>query len=101
MAVVGASLQRLVTPRLDGARPGMWPSPPASCPRGRRYPDPAAAEPDREALLADPDIEAAAIVLYDEQITINGVEAISMTLDPVKGGIAPTVIEGREPQRRR
>ena len=36
-------------------------------------------------------------MLYDEQLTINGVESISMTIDPVKGGIGPTVIEGRAP----
>jgi hypothetical protein len=58
----------------------------------------AEAEPDREALLADSDIEAAAVLLYDEQVTVEGVEAIAMTIDSVKGGITPTVIEGREPR---
>jgi hypothetical protein len=53
---------------------------------------------DRQALVDDPQIESAAILLYDEQITINGVEAISMTLDSVKGGITPTIVDGREPR---
>jgi hypothetical protein len=94
VAVIGASLHRLVDVparwgttwdvAIDAGVFGADPSPDA--------------KPDREALLADPDIEAAAIVLYDEQITINGVEAISMTMDSVKGGLAPTVIEGRAPR---
>jgi hypothetical protein len=93
VGVVGASLNRLVNVparwgttwdvAIDAGVFGADPSPDA--------------KPDRDALLADPDIEAAAIVLYDEQITINGVEAISMTMDSVKGGLAPTVIEGRAP----
>jgi hypothetical protein len=53
---------------------------------------------DRQSLVDDPLIEAAAFLLYDEQLTINGVEAISMALDPVKGGIVPTVVDGREPR---
>ena len=51
-----------------------------------------------EELLDNDDIEAAAVLLYDEQVTVNGVEAISMTLEPLKGAIGPTVVEGREPR---
>ncbi|MEP7201379.1 MAG: FtsX-like permease family protein [Ilumatobacteraceae bacterium] len=98
VAVIGASLHRFV------AIPDRWGTtwdvalPPTVFAAENANPaDEAAGEPDREALVADPEIEAAAIVLYDEQLSINGVEAISMTVDPVKGGIAPTVIEGRAP----
>ena len=98
VAVVGASLQRLVdTPARWGTT---WDVavPAEQLATGDAAPlNSAAVEPDREALLADPDVEAAAVVLYDEQVTVNGVEAISMTFDPVKGGISPTMIEGREP----
>jgi ABC-type lipoprotein release transport system permease subunit len=99
VAVIGASLQRLVDV------PARWGTTwDVAVEAGQFVTDDAApedetaAEPDREALVANPDIEAAAIVLYDEQVTVNGVEAIAMTFDPVKGGIAPTVIQGREPR---
>jgi hypothetical protein len=51
-----------------------------------------------EDVLDDADIDAAAVLLYDEQVTINGVEAISMTLDPLKGDLAPAVVDGRAPR---
>lgn len=53
---------------------------------------------DEEALLDEPDIAAAAMVLYDEQVTVNGVEAISMTVEPLKADLTPTVVQGREPR---
>lgn len=98
VAVIGASLQRLVdVPARWGTTWDVAVDAGEFVSDDADPEDEASAEPDREALVADPDIEAAAIVLYDEQITINGVEAIAMTFDPVKGGIAPTVIQGREP----
>jgi hypothetical protein len=99
VAVVGASLQRFVDV------PGRWGTTwDVAALAGEFAPvdaDPesaVAAEPDRAALLADPDIAAAAVLLYDEQVRVDGVEAIAMTFDPVKGGIGPSVIEGREPR---
>ena len=97
VAVVGASLQRLVdAPARWGTTWDVAVHAGAFVPEGSDPTD-GSAQPDREAILADADIEAASIVLYDEQLTINGVEAISMTIDPVKGRIGPTVIEGRAP----
>ncbi|MBA3303431.1 MAG: ABC transporter permease [Acidimicrobiia bacterium] len=99
VAVVGSSLQRLVdTPVRWGTTWDVAIAASELAPDGAAPVNASSAEPDREVLLSDPDIEAAAVLLYDEQITINGIEAISMTLDPVKGGITPTVIEGREPR---
>jgi len=99
VAVVGASLQRLVdTPARWGTTWDVAVITDELAAAGVDPDDGAVPEPDRAALLGDHDIEAAAVVLYDEQITINGVEAISMTVDLVKGGITPTVIEGREPR---
>ena len=98
VAVVGASLQRLVdTPARWGTTWDVAVLAGALTPGDAIPQNTAEGEPDRGALLADPDIEAAAVLLYDEQVTINGVEAISMTFDPVKGGIRPTTVEGREP----
>ena len=93
VAVVGASLQRLVD------SPERWGTtwdvalevPPFDRVAFRE-------DPGREALLDNDDVEAAAALLYDEQVTINGVEAISMTFDPVKSAMVPTVIDGREPR---
>jgi hypothetical protein len=99
VAVIGASLQRLVSvPARWGTTWDVAVDAGSFVSADAETEDGASPEPDRGALLADPDIEAAAFVLYDEQITINGVEAIAMTVDPVKGGIAPTIVEGREPR---
>jgi ABC-type lipoprotein release transport system permease subunit len=98
VVVVGASMQRLVeTPARWGTT---WDTAVADDYYAVGEPDSPDARPeiDREELLADPDIEAASVLLYDEQVTIDGVEAIAMTLDPVKGEITPTVVEGREPR---
>jgi ABC-type lipoprotein release transport system permease subunit len=92
VAVVGASLHRLVdVPARWGTTWDVAVEP------GAFAADNHSAQPDRARLLGDPDIAAAAIIRYDEQLTIDGVEAISITFDPVKGGIGPTVIEGRAP----
>jgi hypothetical protein len=97
VAVVGENLQRLVD------TPARWGTPwDVAVRTGALVPeDPEAVtplQPDREALLANDDIEAAAAVIHDDQITVNGVEAISVTFGAVKGVITPTVIEGREPR---
>jgi hypothetical protein len=96
VAVIGASLDRLVdVPARWGTT---WDVAVHAAAFVAYEGDPQSApEPDREAILSDPDIEAAAFVLYDEQITIDGVQAISMAIDPVKGGMGPTVIDGRAP----
>jgi FtsX-like permease family len=84
VAVVGTSMQRLVD------TPARWGTTWDVAVGGEAF--------DPEAMLDDADIEAAAILLYDEQVTVDGVEAIGMTLDAVKGGIIPTIVEGREPR---
>jgi hypothetical protein len=84
VAVIGSSLDRLVD------TPARW---------GTTW-DVAidTAEVDRERVLDDRDIGAAAVGRFDEQVTIDDREALAMTLDPVKGDLTPTVIEGREPR---
>jgi ABC-type lipoprotein release transport system permease subunit len=97
VAVVGASLQRLVdTPRRWGTTWDVAVDAAVFAPGEPGGEEPP--EPDHGALLDDAEVGAAAEVLYDEQVTIEGVEAISMTLEPVKGEITPTVIRGREPR---
>jgi hypothetical protein len=97
IAVVGASLQRLVdTPRRWGTTWDVAVDAGALAPVGTE--DDPEAGPDRQALLDDEAIGAAAEVLYDEQVTVDGVEAISMTFEPVKGEIIPTTVRGREPR---
>jgi hypothetical protein len=94
VAVVGSSMQRLVdTPARWGTT---WDAaievPPP------RFEGEFAPALTPEDTLDDDDIDAAALLLYDEQVTINGVEAITMTLDPVKGDLAPAVVDGRSPR---
>ncbi len=84
VAVVGANLDRLVD------TPARW---------GTTWDVAVGAEGlDRDRLLANPDIVAAAVGRFDEQVKLDGHEALAMTLDRVKGDLAPTVIEGREPR---
>jgi hypothetical protein len=84
IVVVGTSLQRVVdTPARWGTT---W------------HVATEAYDVDREAVLDDRDIAAAAVLLYDEQVTIDGVEAISMAFDSVKGDLSPTLLEGRAPR---
>jgi hypothetical protein len=84
MAVVGTSLDRLVdTPARWGTTWDVAISPD---------------ELDRERVLDDRDIGAAAVGRFDEQVTLDGRETLATTLDPVRGDLAPTVIEGREPR---
>lgn len=99
VAVVGASLDRLV------AAPARWGTTwdvavSAQVFAGEQLPEEVntALRPDREALRAIDGAEAVGELLYDEQVTVNGVEAISMALDPVKGDVEPTIIEGRAPR---
>jgi ABC-type lipoprotein release transport system permease subunit len=100
VAVVGAGLRRLVdTPARWGTTWDVAIARQAFLPEGVDPSDETSASAAvREALVAAPDIAEAAMAVYDEQLTIDGVEAISMTFDPVKGGIAPTVVAGREPR---
>ena len=98
VAVVGASLQRLVdTPARWGTTWDVAVHANAFATGDAQQDSEGVPEPDRDALLADPEMAAVAMVLYDEILTVNGVEVVSMTFDPVKGDIAPTAIEGRPP----
>jgi hypothetical protein len=53
---------------------------------------------DRERVLDDRDIGAAAVGRFDEQVELDGHQMVAMTLDPVKGDLTPTVIDGRAPR---
>jgi hypothetical protein len=91
VAVVGASLDRLVD------TPGRW---------GANWdaaltvrPSDAGVDPvDPEVVLDDPDVEAAAFGRFDEQATIAGHEALATTIDPLKGDLGLTVVDGRAPR---
>ena len=84
VAVVGTSLDRLVD------TPARW---------GTTWDVAVGADDlDRERVLDDRDIAAAAVGRFDEQVTLDGTETLATTLDPVKGDLASTVIEGREPR---
>jgi hypothetical protein len=102
VAVVGGNLQRLVdTPSRWGVpwdvavRTGAFlDNPEEFIPEEGQRP----LQPDRDELLENDDIEAAGALVHDDQITVNGVEAISMTFATVKGVMTPTVVAGREPR---
>ena len=100
VAIVGSSLQRLVD------TPERWGSPwdvavrtevLDGTPLDEGPPD-GEVELDAEAILDTTAVDAAARLLYDEQVTVDGVEAIAMTVAPLKGGLTPSVVEGREPR---
>jgi hypothetical protein len=100
VAVVGANVQRLVdTPARWGAPWDVAVITDALLPEASE-PEPGAPppQPPRERLLANKDIVAAGAMVYDEQVRINGIEAISVTFAPVKGVVTPTVVAGREPR---
>jgi hypothetical protein len=100
VAVVGANVQRLVdTPARWGAPWDVAVVTNALLPEASE-PEPGAPppRPPRAQLLANKDIVAAGAMVYDEQVRINGIEAISVTFAPVKGAITPTVVAGREPR---
>jgi hypothetical protein len=91
VVVVGASLDRfVVTPARWGTT---WDAAVADGPSD---------QVDRDQVvdraLRDRDIEAAAMARFDEQATIDGREAKAMTLEPVKGDLTPTIVDGREPR---
>jgi hypothetical protein len=99
VAVVGASLQRLVdTPARWGTTWDVAVNAQAFVPEGEEPEPGPQPEIDRRALLDDAEIDAFAELLDDEQVTIDGVEAVAMTVEPVKGEITPTVVRGREPR---
>ena len=52
----------------------------------------------RAAVLDDGDIVAAAVGLFDEQLTVDGHELLGTTFDPLKGDLGPTVVDGRAPR---
>ena len=86
IAVVGASLDRLV------ATPARW---------GTTWDvtvTPAEEEVDRSSVADDPDVSAAAVGLFDDQVTLGGEQMTAMTIDPVKGDISPTLVRGRAPR---
>jgi hypothetical protein len=92
VAVVGTSLDRLVdTPARWGTTwdtaVSLVESPPAGV-------DPV----DREVVVDDRDVDAAAVGLFDEQVTLDGHPALASTFEPVKGDLGPTVVEGRAPR---
>jgi FtsX-like permease family len=98
VAVIGASLQRLVD------TPARWGTTWDVAVNGAGFAIEETAQfgdgvvqVDHRLLLDDPGIESATVALYDEQLKVDGAEAISMTFEPVKGDIGPTVIEGRAP----
>ena len=54
---------------------------------------------DREReVLDNPDIGAAVVGRFDEQVIVEGHEALAVTVDPVKGELTQTVVHGREPR---
>jgi ABC-type antimicrobial peptide transport system permease subunit len=94
VAVMGSSLQRVVdTP----ARWGTTWDVAIGGPNDNDTPL-SSQEIDRDALLAEPAVAAASVVLYDEQVTVNGAEAIAMTFEQVKGTLTPTIVDGHEPR---
>jgi putative ABC transport system permease protein len=92
VAVVGANLDRLVdTPARWGTDWDVAVSLVDSPPPGT--------EPvDREMVIDDRDVAAAAMARFDEQVTIAGHDSLAVTFDQVKGDLGPTVIDGRAPR---
>jgi hypothetical protein len=93
VAVVGTSLDRFVeTPARWGTAWDVAIAPEAF--GGTPHLDDRA----RAAVLDDGDIAAAAVALFDEQLTVDGHELLGTTFDPLKGDLGPTVVEGRAPR---
>ena len=86
VAIVGASLDRVVD---DPARWG------TTWDLALITDDPSV---DPTPLLDDPGLAAVAFGRFDEQVTIDDVETLAMTIEPVRGDIGFTVVEGRAPQ---
>lgn len=81
--VVGASMGRLVdTPARYGA-----PWDVAVSAQGA----------DRAAIAANRDVEAAAVGLFQRPVTIGGRSLFASAVDPIKGGMGPTMAAGRAP----
>ena len=87
MAIVGASLDRVVD------EPARW---------GTTWDVALSTDDDPSVdptpLLDDPGLAAVAFGRFDEQVTIDDVETLAMTIEPVRGDIGFTVVEGRAPQ---
>lgn len=95
VAVVGANLQRLIdTPARWGTT---WDVTIESVDPEAPDAGPIVTAEDRELLRNDRDVDAAAVVLFDEQVTIEGRRVIAAAFDAVKGELSPTVVRGRAP----
>jgi hypothetical protein len=95
VAVVGANLQRLVdTPARWGTT---WDVTIESVDPEAPDTGPIVTPEDRELLRDHHDVEAAAVVLFDEQVTIEGRRVLAATFEPVKGELSPTLVRGRAP----
>ena len=86
VAIVGASLDRFVD---DPARWG------TTWDLALITDDPSV---DPTPLLDDPGLAAVAFGRFDEQVTIDDVETLAMTIEPSRGDIGFAVVEGRAPQ---
>lgn len=83
VGVVGASMGRLVdTPARYGAP---WDV------------EVSARDLDRAAVVANPDVDAAAVGLFQRPVTVKGSPLSAYGLDPVKGGLGPAMARGRAP----
>lgn len=83
VGVVGASMGRLVdTPARYGAPWDVAVS---------------AQDLDRAAIVANPDVDAAAVGLFQRPVTVKGSSVSAYGLDPVKGGLGPAMARGRAP----
>jgi hypothetical protein len=92
VAVVGANLDRLVD------TPARWGAGWDAAVSLMDSPQPGTDPVDREIVIDDREVAAAAIARFDEQATIAGHDALAVTFDQVKGDLGPTVIEGRAPR---
>ncbi|HUP71118.1 MAG TPA: FtsX-like permease family protein [Acidimicrobiales bacterium] len=83
VGVVGASMGRLLdTPARYGAP---WDV------------EVSAKDYDRAAIVANSDIDAAAVGLFQRPVTVKGSAVSAYGLDPVKGGLGPVMARGRAP----
>lgn len=83
VGVVGASMGRLVdTPARYGAPWDVAVS---------------AQDLDRAAIVANRDVDAAAVGLFQRPVTVKGSSVSAYGLDPVKGGLGPALARGRAP----
>ena len=53
---------------------------------------------DRQTLLENPEVAAAALGTFDDRVAVAGHETLAMVLEPVKGMVLPSLVAGREPR---